>query len=279
MYVVRDKNTKKIIHINNAPLSQELTGEDVYYQYDAQTMEIGKTDDPTLPEHYKFTDQGEIKELSTQEKVEAGIITIERHQEVKEEDVVEKSLSQQVSEGLVILESHQKLIETVEGEIIAEKTPTELINENLLILHPTQKIIGEGADEQIVEKTLEEQLADGALILDPGERIVDNKVVAFTPKELHDQEFIDLEEYKKMMIDHYSEMSFELREELIPEYKLTNASLGLYDESEKADMTATVEAFRNEFYRIKELIENATSAEVVHAITENYPRSILTAGA
>ena len=84
-----------------------------------------------------------------------------------------------------------------------------------------------------------------------------------------------LEEYKTIKIQEYSDLAFTKRSVLIPEYKLTNAALGVYEEAEKTSYLHTVEAFRTEFYRVKALIEVCVTKEEVDAITVNYPTVLI----
>lgn len=132
MYVVRNKKSKKILHINPAPLSQELDGTDIYHAFDSKKMEIGRWDGPVLPEHFKIDDQGQVIGLSLKEKVEKGFVKLEPHQKVEDGEIVEKTLSEKVADGLLTLE-------------------------------PTQKIVGKGKNERIVGKSLGEMVADGQL--------------------------------------------------------------------------------------------------------------------
>ncbi len=79
-----------------------------------------------------------------------------------------------------------------------------------------------------------------------------------------------LEEVKASQINHFSNRAFELREIICPEYKLINASLGVYDATESANIKRIVEEFRTEFYRLKTLIESATTIQEIEMITDNY---------
>ena len=79
-----------------------------------------------------------------------------------------------------------------------------------------------------------------------------------------------LEEVKASQINHFSNRAFELREIICPEYKLINASLGIYSEIESANIKRIVEEFRAEFYRLKTLVESATTIQEIEMITDNY---------
>ena len=38
MYVVRNRKSKAVIHVNHAPLSQELSGKEVYFKFNPNSM-------------------------------------------------------------------------------------------------------------------------------------------------------------------------------------------------------------------------------------------------
>lgn len=79
-----------------------------------------------------------------------------------------------------------------------------------------------------------------------------------------------LEALKLQQIDNFSRMAFDLRDAIYPDYKLVNTSLGLYDQATTNKIVACVKAFRDEFYRLKSLIEVANSKEELYAIQAQY---------
>jgi len=79
-----------------------------------------------------------------------------------------------------------------------------------------------------------------------------------------------LEESIKFRVDAFSKEAFESRERILPEYKITNCALGIYDQTTNNKITNTVNSFRNEFYRLKSLCEACTSIEELDAIQNNY---------
>jgi hypothetical protein len=82
--------------------------------------------------------------------------------------------------------------------------------------------------------------------------------------------------HREELINYISELSFTRRAEIVPDYKLSNASLGVYGEEIKQVYANLVEAFRNEFYRVKGLLEQATTIEEMDTImlTLNYPAGL-----
>ncbi len=106
MYIVVDKNTNRIIHINNAPLSQNLSDKEVYFDFNPDTMKIGKTDD-VLPEHWVIDDNGYIREMTIQEKVKVGIIKLGKTQKVLNGKIVDKSIDELYKEKITSLEEYR----------------------------------------------------------------------------------------------------------------------------------------------------------------------------
>lgn len=211
MYAVREKKSKKIIHINPAPLKQALEGKDVYSKFDARKMEIGKSEGP-LPEHYDITADGEIVELGLEEKVKAGIIELEPHQKVENGEIVEKTLAEKATEGLINLAPDQK----VEGDQIVAKTPAEMLEEGL----------------------------------------------------------ISLDEIKLQKKENFSDLALQKRNEILPDYKIQNALMGIYDDEITAAYKKTIEAFRKEYHRLEGVIDEAASLDKLDKIKAKFPKTV-----
>ena len=79
-----------------------------------------------------------------------------------------------------------------------------------------------------------------------------------------------LDELKQQKIEYFSQLAFDERAKILPEYKLINASLGVYDATETARIKAIVEAFRTEYYRLEALCKQAKSVEELELIEANY---------
>ena len=185
MYVVREKKSKKVIHINPAPLVQALEGKDIYFEFDAKKMEIGRSDAP-LPEHFDISKDGEIVALGIEEKVKAGLIELEPHQKV------------------------------VNGEIVA-KTPAEMLEEGL----------------------------------------------------------ISLDEIKQQKKAYFSVLALQKRQEILPDYKIQNALMGIYDDKIAAAYKKKIEAFRKEYHRLEGVIDEATSLNELDKIKTKFPKSLV----
>lgn len=85
-----------------------------------------------------------------------------------------------------------------------------------------------------------------------------------------------LEEYKLEKINTVSEMSLKKRQALIPDYKLLNASVGVYEEITKLSLKNTIQEFREEFYRLKYEIEIADSKTKINnlILNANFPTEL-----
>ena len=79
-----------------------------------------------------------------------------------------------------------------------------------------------------------------------------------------------LDEVRANKISYFSQLAFDERAKILPEYKLINASLGVYDATETARIKGIVEAFRTEYYRLEALCKQANSIEELNNIEANY---------
>ena len=79
-----------------------------------------------------------------------------------------------------------------------------------------------------------------------------------------------LDELRANKINYFSQLAFDERANILPEYKLINASLGVYDATETARIKGIVEAFRTEYYRLEALCKQANTVEELEAIEDNY---------
>lgn len=90
-------------------------------------------------------------------------------------------------------------------------------------------------------------------------------------RELLGEGLLTLEDVKKERIQYFSDLAFEKRRAIVPDYEMLNAALGIYDEQETAALKEIVRAFREEFYRLKNLIKNAATIEEIESIKDNFP--------
>lgn len=226
MYIVIDKQTKEIIHINPAPLEQNLTGKDVYFNFDAETMLIGAADIFQVPEHFKITSEGVLREFTLQEKHDAGLITLNPMEKIVDDQLVSKTLSEQVADGILTLEPEEKIVGEGEEENIVLKSLSERVADGTIELAPEEKIIGEGVDEQIVAKTPSEQVNEGLLELTPTQKIVEKagleRVVEKLLSEQVAEGILELDSTEKIVGEGYGEEIVEKsRQELLTEGLIT----------------------------------------------------------
>ncbi len=246
MYIVRNIKTKEIIHTNPAPLAQNLSDKEVYFDFDPATMETGKTDDD-IPEYYNINAEGIIEEFTLQQKLDAGIIALTPEEKIENDQIVEKTLSEKVKDKLMTLQPSQKIIGEGKEEQIVEKTLSEQLAESLITLLPTQKIVGVGGNEKIVDKPIQEML---------------------------DEKIITLDEIKKRKIEEFSSLSLLHRHSILPNYKIQNALMGIYDDEIAAAYKKTIEAFRKEYHRLEGVIDEAASLDDLDKIKAKFPKSL-----
>lgn len=199
MYVVVDKKSRRLIHQNPAPLASNLKPEEVYYKFDANTMEIGKTDGK-LPGRFEVDKNGNIVPLPGS--------------------------------------------------------------------NPGRQIVQNGPGQQFpgnLNHALLSQSMDARQARPLGDR------------ELYEKEQISLEEYKARRIEYFSRLSFQKRNEILPEYKVLNAALGIYDEKKTEMIKSTILAFKEEFKRVRDMIDGASTAEVVALAEALFPKRLLAA--
>lgn len=167
MYVIRDKKTKVVLDMVQSPPGEDRKPKDVYPDFDAKTMEFGKSEEPAIPAWFT---------------IENGIVKA--------------------------VEPPADRAEADAGE--AAKSPTPSIDE-----------------------------------------------------------------LKASAIEYYSKLSMDLRQALIPDYKLQNAALGVYDDAETAAIRNTVKAFRDEFYRLKGAIESVKSVKGFKEVAPHFPTQLV----
>jgi hypothetical protein len=84
---------------------------------------------------------------------------------------------------------------------------------------------------------------------------------------------LTLEETKEQTIARFSRESFSVRMSIYPDYKLTNAALGVYGETERESAAQLVQAYRDEFYRLKGLVDAAETVDAVAEIEPVWPEA------
>lgn len=245
MYVVYRKKGHEIVHVNPAPTRNGLRQKEVYRGFDRRTMAIAETDQD-VSEGFAIDESGNIVVPGVEAAIRAGHVPIHPGLKLENGRLVEKTLSELAAEGRAGLNPDQKVVRHGNREVVEPKSVAELVAEGRLELPPDQKVSG----KRIVEKT---------------------------PQELLKEKVFTLEQLKARMIERFSAQAFAHRRELVPDYRLQNAALGIYDEKTAADIRATVQAFRDEFHRLEAEVNKARSAKALEAIKPNYPRKLVKA--
>jgi hypothetical protein len=85
-----------------------------------------------------------------------------------------------------------------------------------------------------------------------------------------------IEDYKQQRIFEVSNLAFELRKSILPDYKILNASLDIYVRNTADSYADTIQAFRDEFYRIKAGIIAAKNIQQVDLVLDgmNFPTQL-----
>lgn len=129
MYIVRNRKTQRIIHVNKAPLSAKLKAKDVYPTFDAEVMELLKTDLDALPAYFEVDRHGKIKVLSLEQQVKSGKRVLQPHQKLKGGAIVSKTLEELVKEGHTTL---NEPFEYLKNGKRAKRTAAQLIQQKLI---------------------------------------------------------------------------------------------------------------------------------------------------
>jgi translation elongation factor EF-G len=100
----------------------------------------------------------------------------------------------------------------------------------------------------------------------------DSNIIELTQEEKISSGVIKLEDIKQQAKAYYSGFSLYLRQQILPDYKLINCALNIYDTKTSTDIKNTVNLFREEYYRLEKLIDNATTINELNSLKENFPR-------
>ncbi len=159
----------------------------------------------------------------------------------------------------------------IEKERIIELSFEEMIDEGIVPITSVQKIV----KGSLQIKSVKEQLDEGTIKLLPNQKLDKNEIVDKSPLELCESNLIELSDFKEIRLTEFSNLSFQKREKLIPDYKLQNASLGVYDEQKIENYRKTISAFRAEFKRIESKIKEAKNSEEIEKIRARFPEKII----
>lgn len=151
MYIVREKQTKRVLFHNPIQENTELQETEIYPKFNLETMEMGWVDSETIPKYFVIKDKKAII-LNLVEAVEQGFLSLQPHQKVENNQIVEKSLLEKHQEGILTLSPAQKIV----GNEIVSKTIKEQIQEGLLKIKEPFQYVAE--DDSIKKRTVKEAL-------------------------------------------------------------------------------------------------------------------------
>lgn len=84
-----------------------------------------------------------------------------------------------------------------------------------------------------------------------------------------------LAQARERKLREFSDLSQMQRRELIPDYQLMNAGLGLYEEERTRAYQGTVQAFRDEYHRLEALVAKAKTKKDLDAIKAAFPKAVV----
>ena len=121
---------------------------------------------------------------------------------------------------------------------------------------------------------LDERIKKGLIELSDDQKFLNGEIVQKSLAELVDDGLISLLDFKRSKKEYYSDMCFKKRRDLIPDFKLENAALGVYGEDRLVSYRETVIKFRMEYKRIESLIENAETINDIEEIKPDFPNKL-----
>jgi hypothetical protein len=84
----------------------------------------------------------------------------------------------------------------------------------------------------------------------------------------------NLAQARERILRGFTDASFSMRKQLIPDYQLLNAGIGIYDAERTQAIKDTVQAFRDEVQRVEKLAAAAKSVKELEAIKPSFPTAI-----
>jgi len=283
MYIVRDKATRNVLHVNPAPVEQQLEGTDIYFRFDPKTMEVAKGELPEVPAHFDIDQHGRMLAWTLERQVKEGLKKLPPELKAVGDRVVPKTTADRVADGSVRLLPTQKLV----GDAIVEKTGAERVREGLVKLGPTEVLDGDEIREmtdvekaekglisfdrlvmksvagRIVPKTPAELVRDKVLALAPDQKVVGDDVVTPTPRQMLDEGRYDLKSYKEVTKKRCAELELTKRREAVSDNELMYALYQLRDADTLAAYKEILKTSRDRIDKVSRAIEHASAADDV----------------
>jgi len=120
LYIVRDKNTKRILHHKKVNPSQDVTPEQIYEHFDLKSMEIGKLESEDIPQHFTIDEKMTVIPLSKPEEVDyrsLGLIKSSRPMHVAKPYVTSGMRREKQELVFTIRQEQEKPIKMLKREI------------------------------------------------------------------------------------------------------------------------------------------------------------------
>ena len=92
--------------------------------------------------------------------------------------------------------------------------------------------------------------------------------------EMLEEGLISLDKVKQQKKAYFSALALQKRNEILPDYKIQNALMGIYDNEVAVVYKKTIEAFRKEYHRLEGVIDEATSLDKLDKIKAKFPKTL-----
>jgi hypothetical protein len=147
------------------------------------------------------------------------------------------------------------------------------------ILHMSNSLPGEEKKPEEIFPTFNPATMDFGRAPDqfvPVKFAIENGVVKdLAPAQATPSE--NLAQARERVLREITNASLNARNQLIPDFQLLNAGLGIYDAERTQGIKNTVQAFRDEVHRLQQLVADAKSAKQLEAIKPSFPTAIIPA--
>lgn len=131
-------------------------------------------------------------------------------------------------------------------------------------ISPQPYIPARFAIEDGVVKDLDAPTALGALV-------VAGAVAGAAPEALAET----VDQARARRLREFTDQALWQRSQLIPDYQLLNAGLGLYDAARVQSLRATVQAFRDEVQRLEKAAAKAKTVKALDALQPYFPQAVI----
>lgn len=92
--------------------------------------------------------------------------------------------------------------------------------------------------------------------------------------ELLEEGLISLDEIKLRKKEYFSALALQKRNEILPDFNIQNALMGIYDDEITATYKKTIEAFRKEYHRLEGMIDEAKSLDKLDKFKAKFPKKV-----